>query len=140
MKTEARIQQECLIWLNNNHGLTKHNPRLIMFSVPNELGGEVGGLLKRLGCSSKIINEVVGYIIKKMTLIGLLKGACDTIVVLPNKTLYVEFKTNTGQQSEAQKEFQSRIISLGHSYHLIRSLEQFQNVIQLALANNNNNG
>lgn len=133
MKTEAKIQQECLIWFNNNYCLQRHEPRLIMFSIPNELGGEVGGLLKRLGFSSKIINEVVSYIIKKMTLIGLLKGACDTIVVLPNKTLYVEFKTNKGTQSEAQKDFQSRIEQLGQSYHLVRSIEQFKSVIQSAL-------
>lgn len=138
MKTEARIQQEALVWFNNNYCLQRHEPRLIMFSVPNELGGEVGGLLKRLGCSSRIINEVVSYIIKKMTLIGLLKGACDTIVVLPNKTLYVEFKTKTGTQSEAQKEFQSRIVSLGHCYHLVRSLEQFQSVVQSELTPSKN--
>lgn len=132
-KTEAKIQQEAIIWFNNSYCLKHHNPRLIMFSVPNELGGEVGGLLKRLGCSSKIINEVVAYIIKKMTLIGLLKGVSDTIVVLPNKTLYIEFKTETGAQSEAQKDFQSRIQSIGHSYYLCRSLEQFQSAIQSEL-------
>jgi len=124
-QTEAKIQQSCLIWFNNNYCLTKHSPRCIMFSVPNELGGEIAGLLTRLRVNSNVIQQVIGFIMNKMINIGLTKGVSDTIVVLPNKTLYIEFKTGLGYQSAEQIEFQSRIESLGQEYHLIRSLEHF---------------
>lgn len=126
IKTEAKIQNECLMWFNNNYCMKDHNPRCIMFSVPNELGGEIAGLLKRLRVSNVIVKQVVGYIMQKMVNMGLTKGVSDTIIVISGKTLYVEFKTLTGTQSEEQREFQKRVEDLGHQYHLIRSLEQFK--------------
>jgi hypothetical protein len=57
---------------------------------------------------------------------GVLPGVSDTIVVLPDKIVFVEFKTSTGKQSEAQLEFQKRVIDLGHEYILIRNLDEFK--------------
>jgi len=130
IQTESKIQQEALIWFNNNYCLTKHNPRCIMFSVPNELGGEVGGLLKRLRVPTKAVNEVVGFIMRKMINIGLRRGASDTIIVLPSKTIYVEFKTPIGTQSSDQLEFENIITGLDQDYHLVRSVEEFKTVIE----------
>jgi len=101
-----------------------------MFSVPNELGGEVGGLLKRLRVPTKIVNEVVGFIMRKMINIGLRRGASDTIIVLPGKTIYVEFKTPIGTQSSDQLEFENIITGLDQDYHLVRSVEEFKTVIE----------
>jgi len=60
---------------------------------------------------------------------GLLPGASDLLVVIPNKTIYVEVKTEMGVQSTQQSDFQQRVTELGHSYHLVRSLEMFKGVI-----------
>lgn len=60
---------------------------------------------------------------------GLLKGVSDLIVAIPNKILFIELKTETGKQSMVQKEFEERIIKLGFEYHLIRSLEQFKDLM-----------
>lgn len=57
-------------------------------------------------------------------------GVSDMIVLLPNQVLFVEFKDLKGKQSENQKEFQQIVTNLGFEYHLVRSLEEFQNIIK----------
>ena len=46
------------------------------------------------------------------------------IYLLGGRTLYWELKSPTGKQSENQKSRETELISLGHSYKVIRSLEQ----------------
>lgn len=104
-KTEALIQQEIFIWFNNNYCLKHHNPRLCMFSVPND-------------SSSK--EETMR---KKAT--GLMAGVSDLIVLLPGKTIFVEIKTHTGRQSDVQKEFENQVNNLGFDYWIIRSKKDF---------------
>lgn len=77
-----------------------------MFSVPNE--------------------GVSAWETQKKVNTGLLRGAADCIVLLPNAALFAECKTSTGVQSKAQKEFQSRVETLGFTYFIYRSLEEFQ--------------
>jgi len=50
-------------------------------------------------------------------------------VLLPNKILFIEVKTDIGTQSKEQKNFQERVEKLGFEYHLVRSLEDFKCVI-----------
>lgn len=107
--TEQSIQQQIYLWFNNNYCLKSHKNRCMIFSVPNDS-----------------INAIET---KRKINTGLLKGASDLIVVLPNKILFVEIKTEKGIQSENQKDFQNRIEVLGFEYHLIRSLDQFQKLI-----------
>ncbi len=58
---------------------------------------------------------------------GLLKGASDLVVIFPNgKLCFVELKIAKGVQSAEQKDFESRVSSLGYEYHLIRSLDEFK--------------
>jgi hypothetical protein len=111
LNSEAKIQQDCLIWFNNNYCLKSHEPRCMMFSIPNE--GENAWEMQK----------------KKNT--GLLRGASDTIVLIPGIPLFMECKTNIGVQSPSQKEFQERVESLGFKYYIFRSLEQFQTIIKL---------
>jgi hypothetical protein len=118
MKTENYIQQEIIIWFNNNYCLVHHNPRCMILSIPNG-----GSRDRREG--------------KTLKNTGLLPGASDLIVLLPpkktqeihGKTIYVEVKTPEGYQSKAQKDFQMRVESLSQVYALVRSLEQFKELI-----------
>lgn len=108
---EDILQSQCYLWLNNNYCLKHHTPRLCVFSVPN-------------GGSRNPIEA------KKLKATGMKAGVSDMIVLLPNaKTLFIELKTETGIQSDVQKEFEQHVVSLGFEYHLIRSLEQFKKVI-----------
>ena len=63
---------------------------------------------------------------------GLLRGVSDLILVMPGKLLFLEVKTDTCYQSEAQREFQQRIEDLGFSYHVVRSVEDVEVLIQQA--------
>lgn len=111
MKNENQIQQEIYVFYTNNYCLKKHEPRGIFLAVPN------GG--------SRNIVEAVNF---KKT--GTLKGASDLIVILPNgKLFFCEVKIEKGIQSDAQKDFQSRVEILGYEYHIVRSLEEFKKII-----------
>jgi len=117
MKAENKIQAEIVQWYTNNYCLKHHNNRALIFSVPNELGKE----------------NAIQTLQAKAT--GLLSGVSDLVVITPkSKVLFVELKTEIGKQSQSQKEFETRVSLLGFQYHIIRSLEQFQNLIKNELS------
>lgn len=110
LMSEDQIQQQIFTWYNNKYCLKNHNPRHIIFSVPN-------------GGSRNILEA------KKMKLTGTLAGVSDLIIIQQNKTIFVEVKTEKGIQSDVQKDFQTRVSNLGFEYLIVRSLEDFKNKI-----------
>ena len=117
-KQESKLQSECYIWYNNNYCLKNQDQRGLMFSIPNELG----------------TNNALTTMLSKAT--GLLPGVADTVVILPTKDLiFVEFKTDVGRQSKAQKEFEKRVTDLAYKYFVIRSLSEFKELIITLLKN-----
>ena len=102
--TEAQLQQSIIIWFRNNYQM---NGKGLIFSVANEST----------------------YKNKTFKNTGTMAGVSDLIVVLPNKTIFVELKTETGIQSDKQKLFESKIKELNQEYYLIRSLEQFKTIL-----------
>lgn len=68
-------------------------------------------------------------IIAKQKKEGMLNGVADLEVILPNKVLFIELKTAIGKQSPDQIVMQQKLTELGHSYYLVRSLEEFKQVI-----------
>ena len=111
--SESKIQAEIYKWFHNNYCLKFHNPRCVIFSVPNE----------REGAKEMMFLKST----------GLLSGVSDLIVVIPNKVLFVELKTAISRQQPNQKDFEDRVSNLGFEYHLIRSLEEFQQLIKIKL-------
>ena len=110
MKTEAKVQQEIIIFFRNNYQ-RKGVDKGIIFSVPNERAG--------------------GYMaMKELLLTGLLSGVSDLIVVLKGKVLFVEVKNEEGKQSPKQIRFQQQVENLGFKYFLVRNLEEFKKVIK----------
>ena len=80
------------------------------------------------GMIFSIPNGGTRHIMEAMTLkaTGLLKGASDLIVILPNgKLMFVELKQPKGIQSIDQKDFENRVKILGFEYHIIKSLDEF---------------
>jgi hypothetical protein len=110
MKKESKIQQEIVMYVTNNFGLKHHNPKFLIFSVPNE------------GKNAK------EQMYKKM--LGLKSGVSDLILVMPSRVVFVECKDDTGKQSESQKEFESDVTALGFEYWLVRSLDDFKAHLQ----------
>ena len=117
MKTsEDKLQQNIFMWFNNNFCLKTQNPRYYIFSVPN------GG--------TRHIAEAV-----KLKATGMRAGVSDLIVVLDSKVLFIELKTDTGKQSDKQKEFQEIVTNLNHEYILIRNEEEFKTTILSRIGN-----
>jgi hypothetical protein len=111
--SESKLQQEIFNWYQNNYCLKFHDPRGMIFSIPN------GGTRNKLEAIT-------------MKATGLLAGASDLIVILPNgKLSFIELKTDTGKQSEKQIDFENRVNDLGFEYKIIRSLEEFKEWTQL---------
>lgn len=115
-KNEDLKQAEIVEWFNNNYCLKHHNPRGIIFSIPN--GGSR--------------NKIEAMTLKAT---GLLAGASDTILILPTgKLVFCEVKTETGSQSPEQIDFQKRVEALGFEYWLVRGLDDFQKKVYQSLA------
>jgi len=106
--TEARIQQDIVRWYRNEFCLKHHSPRSIILSIPNS--------------KNPLLRET-----------GMMPGASD-LMVIHNKGLiddiyFIEVKTPTGRQSPNQKKFQEHIEQMVLGYHIVRSLEEFKQLI-----------
>ena len=103
---ENKIQQDVVMSFRKNYCLKHHNPRCVIYSVPNESDNSWE--------TQKKINT------------GLMKGAADLIILLPNgKCVLPETKTPDGYQSPAQHSFQEQAEALGHTYFVYKSEKQF---------------
>lgn len=110
---EGRIQSSCVAWFWN----TYPQYRELYFCVPNENAREDS-------------NASTGAIRRSM---GVVKGVSDTILFLARgkyHALCVEFKTDTGRQSPAQVDWQSKVEAQGYRYEVVRSLEEFKELIK----------
>lgn len=111
---EQVIQQKCYIWFNNTYCLKKHNPRLLIHSVPNGVAIEL---------PPKDKARVLDLLLKT----GMVPGISDLIIHGVNsRCIMPECKKLTGKQSPEQIEIQSRIEALGGTSFVFRSLLEFQ--------------
>jgi len=103
MKSEDRIQQECVMWFHNKYPLL----RGLLFAVPNG-----GARNAREG--------------KKLKLTGVISGVSDLLFMYNSVTTCFELKTEIGRQSAKQIKWQKLIENQGFEYHLIRDLDTFK--------------
>jgi hypothetical protein len=61
---------------------------------------------------------------------GLRSGVSDLVVVLLKKVIFIEVKTATGRQSQAQKDFERTVTELGHEYHVVRSVDEMLKILE----------
>lgn len=85
--------------------------RLLIFHVPNERKGGVGAIMH----------------FKRM---GVRKGVADYLAFLPARSIAIEIKDEDGEQDEDQQKFQAKWEACGNAYFLVRTLEEFQGVVQ----------
>lgn len=97
---EIHLQNEILLWFNAEF---KPNEGVI-FPVPNE-----GTYQNR--------NLVV------------LRGVSDLVVVLHGKVLFVELKYGNNGQTKHQEVFERNVTALGHTYAVVRSLNEFKSLL-----------
>ena len=106
---EHRLQCACVRWFRLAYPKHRHN----LFAVPN-------GGYRTPTTAAKIKAE------------GALPGVADLILLLPNTFyhgLLIEMKTDKGRQSEAQREWQESIERDGYKYVVVRSIEEFIQVV-----------
>jgi len=116
--TEARIQQDIVRWYRNEFCLKHHEPRSIILSIPNS--------------KNPLLRET-----------GMMPGASDLMVIHNqyhndvhekmkfSKLYFIEVKTPTGYQSKNQKKFQAHIEQMGMKYHIVKSVEEFKELIPI---------
>lgn len=107
MRIEDKIQASCVEWFKNNFCLKHHKPRYEIFSVPNE----------------------ATYSNNNFKALGVRSGVSDIVVVLKKEVLFVEFKDPKGSQSKEQEDFEKLVSDLEHNYYIVKSLEQFKEII-----------
>jgi len=105
--TENQLQQQIIIWYKNEYQIKGKG---LIFAVPN-------------GGSRNILEA------KNLKLTGQMAGVSDLIVLLNKKCIFIEVKVEKGIQSEVQKVFEEKVSLFGFDYYLVRSLEEFKNVI-----------
>lgn len=106
MQKESALQTACVKWFRLQY------PDLVIYAVPN------GG--------SRNVREA-----QRLKAEGVLAGVADLVVLLPKgKSLYIEMKVKGNRQTENQKAFQDKAITLGHTYAVCYSFEEFQQVIE----------
>jgi hypothetical protein len=109
MESEGKVQQKIIFWFRNNYCTKLNNPQCAIFSVPNE---------------GKNAKEQAAKIAT-----GLMSGVSDLVVMLPSRVLFVEVKDAKGLQKPKQKDFENIAQGLGFDYYIVRSLEDFQEII-----------
>lgn len=103
---ESYKQSEAVKWFRLQYPQFRH----LLFSVPNEAAGHNGRILKE----------------------GVVAGVADLIFLYPAHgchALCLEFKTEKGVQSQAQKDWQSAVEKLGYKYVIVRNFETFYKII-----------
>ena len=106
MKSESKIQSEIIIWFRNANLGTNN----LIWSVPNESSNAKEQMYKKS--------------------MGLLTGVSDLMCVYNGQLLFIEVKIPTGKQSDKQLDFERKIKANGYEYVVVRSLEQFQWIIE----------
>lgn len=107
---ESKIQQNCITWFRLQFPDLQYN----IFAIGN------GGYRRRI--EAKIMKAE-----------GVTAGVADVQLVYSNrdfKGLFIEFKTKTGRQQDTQKRFQSVVEAQGYKYAIVRSEEEFIELIK----------
>ena len=108
---ESKLQQACVKWFR----LAYPQYKRLLFHVPN------GGY--RTAATAR-----------NMKLEGVVAGVSDLLLLVPSGPyhgLCIEMKTPKGRQTPRQKHFEQAVNAMDYEYIIVRSLDQFINLIQV---------
>lgn len=115
--SEASLQISCVKWFR----LQYPDIGFLLFSVPN------GGFRNAIEASN----------LKRQ---GVVSGVSDLILLIPDKdiggVLCLELKVGRNNQTELQEQWESMAVKYGNTYVVIRSLEEFIDVVEKYLKKN----
>lgn len=112
---EEHLQESCVRWFD----LQYPSHRLLLHHSPN--GGRRDA---REGARFKAMGTRAGF--------------PDLILLLPSiagNYLAMEMKSDKGRQTESQKAMQSAIVNAGGSYAVVRSFDEFRNIVDFWMKN-----
>lgn len=104
---EFKLQAQCFRY----HWNERPHERGRLFTVNNNSGGKFQGAI--------------------MKAMGVVAGVADMMYLSDAGLIALEFKTPTGRQSPAQKEWQAVIEAAGYRYVIIRTFEEFKQTLNL---------
>lgn len=107
--SETCLHKHCQQWLEKS-GMWG---RLLIFHVPNERKGGIGAIMH----------------FKRM---GVRPGVADYLLFKGSNRIAIELKDVDGPQRTDQERFQEKWEANGGIYHLVRTVEDFQNIVNLA--------
>lgn len=105
--TESRLQAELFQW----HWNTYPNERMRLFLIHNNPRNAIDG--------------------NRLKAQGMVAGVSDMCFIgSDGRAIFIELKTETGVQSDAQKRFEAVCNSCGVGYFIVRSIEEGKAVIE----------
>ena len=103
--SEAKIQVSMVMWFHNTYP-------------------ELRGMLHCNNNNSS--DRMTGAQNKAM---GVYEGVSDLELILQDRVIFIEVKTDVGKLSQAQKVFMAKVTTLGHTFIVIRTLEHFKKYV-----------
>lgn len=107
--TELQLQAACTVWFQNN--MREYRGRFRRVKNETDLKGKFGA---RMGALNKTT--------------GIVAGTWDAFLMV-EPIVWIEFKTDAGALSTDQKEFKAIGEKLGWNFVVIRTLDDFKNMI-----------
>lgn len=101
----------------------KHGKDIFFFSIPNE---GIMTVLKMFKIPDRICHAIVAHF-KKM---GLVPGTPDTCLLYSGKSYFFEIKKPDQEPTASQKRIHAKIRKTGNAVFVVKSLEEFQNIIK----------
>jgi hypothetical protein len=109
-KEESNMQKRCVTWFRMQY------KRELLFAVPN--GSHLAGTAAQRAIQVNTLKAE-----------GMLVGVSDLILVADNGVYFLEAKAKDGSQRPNQKEFEALVKAMAYEYHIFRSLEEFQGIV-----------
>lgn len=109
--TESRIQSDIFV----HHWNTYPGQRGLLFLVHNTPRNKLDGA--------------------RLKAMGMVAGVSDLVFFAPDGQVFaIEVKTDTGRQQPVQKDWQRKVESVGIKYVIVRSVEDFEELVMAELA------
>lgn len=136
-KGEDRLQADAYRWFHNTYPNLRGCLCYNLNNVTPILPPEARAILKKFGILEKVfgmIKKAAGYFGMVAKAMGLQKGRSDMVLYLKGRAFMIEWKTAKGKQSAKQKEWQELIESQGFSYYIVRSIEEFKQIVTVLIS------
>jgi len=106
MKSENKIQSDCVKWIWNSYPQT----RGLFFEINNNPKNAIDGARRKAA--------------------GMIAGVADTCFLWDGKAYFIEFKAGQGRQRGEQFDWEITILKAGFDYYIIKTLNEFQALIK----------